>query len=77
MLTMTMSENPTHHLALEQACTEARDKFTQLDSEGFKAIIEKLDYLLVSFNADKNPIGLYEVAEEALVSLKEQMCFKS
>ncbi len=71
-MTITMSENPTHHIALATACTEARDKFAQLDSEGFKSMIEKLDYLVVSFNADKNPIGLYEVAEEALTALKEQ-----
>jgi glycerophosphoryl diester phosphodiesterase len=70
-LTITMSEKPVHHLELEQACKEARDKFLQVDSEGFKALIEKLDYLIVSFNADKNPIGLYEVGEEALIALKE------
>ncbi|TAE09444.1 MAG: hypothetical protein EAZ95_16005 [Bacteroidetes bacterium] len=64
-----MSENPVHHLELEQACKEARDKFSQLDSEGFKSLVEKLDYLIVSFNADKNPIGLYEVGEEALTAL--------
>ena len=71
-MTITMSENPVHHQELERACQEARDKFAQLDAEGFKQMIEKLDYLIVSFNADKNPVGLYEVGEEALVALKEQ-----
>ena len=65
-----MSENSVHHQELAIACQETRDKFIQLDSEGFKAIVEKLDYLIVSFNADKNPIGLYEVAEEALSTMK-------
>jgi hypothetical protein len=59
------------HEKLGQACQEARDKFAQLDSEGFKNLIEKLDYLIVSYNADKNPVGLYEVGNEALTVLKE------
>ncbi|MCU0447430.1 MAG: hypothetical protein MUE85_21240 [Microscillaceae bacterium] len=58
------------HQKLEQACREARDKFAQLDSEGFKGMIEKLDYLIVSYNADQNPIGLYEVGQEAIDTLK-------
>jgi glycerophosphoryl diester phosphodiesterase len=70
-VTITMSENPVHHLELATVCQEAREKFAQLDSEGFKHIIEKLDYLIVSFNADKNPVGLYEVGEEALEALKQ------
>jgi hypothetical protein len=58
------------HEKLEQACREVREKFAQLDAEGFKNLIEKLDYLIVSYNADKNPVGLYEVGHEALANLK-------
>jgi len=70
MMTITMSENAIHHQELAQVCQETREKLIQLDGEGFKAIVDKMDYLVVSFNADKNPIGLYEVAEEALDTLK-------
>lgn len=69
-MTITMSENAIHHQELAQVCQETREKLIQLDGEGFKAIVDKMDYLVVSFNADKNPIGLYEVAEEALDTLK-------
>lgn len=58
------------HEKLEKSCREAREKLVQLDAEGFKTLVEKLDFLIVSFNNDKNPVGLYEVGNEALETLK-------
>ncbi|MEN7549063.1 hypothetical protein AAG747_14155 [Rapidithrix thailandica] len=56
---------------LEKACQEAKDKFHKLGEGEYQEIISKLQYVIVSYNADKNPIGLYEIGEKALQLLKE------
>jgi hypothetical protein len=62
---MTASEQ------IENACREAHEKFLKLDGEVYKDIIEKLQFVIVSYNADKNPIGLYQIGELALDLLKK------
>ncbi len=55
---------------IEQACREALEKFTKLGVDEHKGIISKLHFLITSYNADHNPVGLYEVGAEALELLK-------
>ncbi|GAB4183562.1 MAG: hypothetical protein OHK0057_02790 [Thermoflexibacter sp.] len=62
---MTASEQ------IENACREAHEKFLKLDAEVYKDIIEKLQFVIVSYNADKNPIGLYHIGAIALDLLKK------
>ncbi|SFF02364.1 hypothetical protein [Thermoflexibacter ruber] len=62
---MTASEQ------IENACREAHEKFLKLDAEVYKDIIEKLQFVIVSYNADKNPIGLYHIGAMALDLLKK------
>ncbi|WP_250630857.1 hypothetical protein [Rhodoflexus caldus] len=55
---------------IEKACREAHAKFLKLGKEQYEGILSKLEYLITSYNADKNPVGLYEVGAEALEMLK-------
>lgn len=56
---------------IEKACREAHAKFLKLGKEQYAGILSKLEYLITSYNADKNPVGLYGVGAEALEMLKE------
>ncbi len=56
---------------IEKACEEAHAKFQKLGTEQFSDIIGKLEYVLVSYRADGNPVGLYEIGEQALALLQE------
>lgn len=62
---------------IEAACREAHEKFLKLDTEVYKDIIEKLQFVIVSYNADKNPVGLYHIGEIALDLLKKHKAQKS
>jgi hypothetical protein len=55
---------------IEKACREAHAKFLKLGKEQYEGILSKLEYLITSYNADKNPVGLYEVGAESLAMLK-------
>ncbi len=56
---------------IEKACEEAFEKFQKLGSDEFKEIVSKLEFVLVSYRADGNPVGLYEIAEKSLEILQE------
>jgi uncharacterized protein YutD len=56
---------------LRDACIAARDAFTKLKSPEFSEIISKLDFVIGSYNYDRNPVGLIEFARIALDMLKE------
>lgn len=56
---------------IEKACEEAFAKFQKLGNDEFKEIISKLEFVLVSYRADGNPVGLYEIGKLALTQLKE------
>ena len=58
---------------IEKACVDAREKLNQLSIE--PKIQAELEYVIGSYRYDKNPIGLYEIAEKAysvLLSYKEK-----
>ncbi len=61
----------TQNEKIEQACREAHEKLVKLDPETYKELISKLEFVIASYNYDKNPIGLYEIGELALDALKE------
>jgi len=55
---------------IEKACRDARDKFEKLGDD-FTDIKAKLDWVLGSYNYDKNPVGLYDIGAQALEALRE------
>jgi hypothetical protein len=62
---------PAENEKLAKACKEVQLKFEKSNKDGrFNDIISKLEYVTVSFHADKNPIGLFEIGELALKQLK-------
>ena len=66
-----------NNVAIEKACEEAFEKFQQLGKDDYTDIQSKLEYVLGSFRYDGNPVGLYQVGEQALAILKEHKKEKS
>jgi hypothetical protein len=58
-------------LKIEKACEAALEKFQKIGLEKFEDIQSKLDYVLGSYRFDGNPVGLYEIGDLALKSLKK------
>ena len=56
---------------IERACTEALEKFNQIDNGKFDEVKAKLEYVLGSYQFDHNPVGLYEIGGMALEALKK------
>jgi|GEM_PF-2708896 len=55
---------------LDQALEAAYEKLAKLGNPEFAPITDKLKYLINSYRADGNPVGLYEVAPETVDFLK-------
>jgi len=53
------------------ACENALNTFRKINPEEFSEIISKLEFVIGSYDFDKNPIGLYEFGEKALEILKK------
>ncbi|GAB4346085.1 MAG: hypothetical protein OHK0038_26290 [Flammeovirgaceae bacterium] len=71
---MSATQNLTHD-KIEKALRDAHKTFFELGKDEYKGIIGKLEFLIASYNYDKNPVGLYEVAPEVrdlLVKIKEE-----
>lgn len=56
---------------LKQACQLAKETFESLKNPEFKEIISKLEFVIGSYEFDKNPIGLVEFGKISLDMLKE------
>ena len=56
---------------IEKACKEALKKFQQVGSDEFSEVLSKLEFVIGSYNFDKNPVGLYEIGAMALTKLKD------
>jgi hypothetical protein len=56
---------------LKDACQVAMETFKNLKKPEFKEIISKLEFVIGSFNYDKNPVGLIEFGKISLDMLKE------
>jgi hypothetical protein len=57
--------------ALRNACEETAQFFRKIGDPANHEIQSKLDFVIGSFDFDKNPVGLYEIGKEALEILKE------
>ncbi len=56
---------------LRDACQLAMDTLKKLKNPQFNEIISKLEFVIGSYNYDKNPIGLIEFGKISLGMLKE------
>jgi len=56
---------------LRDACQLAMDTLKKLKNPQFNEIISKLEFVIGSYNYDKNPVGLIEFVTIALGILKE------
>ncbi len=56
---------------IEKACEAALEKFQKMDLDKFSDIQSKLEYVLGSYRYDGNPVGLYEIGDQALKALKK------
>jgi len=56
---------------LRKACEETAQFFRKLDNSEFSEIKSKLDFVVGSYDFDKNPVGLYEIGQQALNILKD------
>ena len=56
---------------LRDACQLAMDTLKKLKNPQFNEIISKLEFVIGSYNYDKNPVGLIEFGTMALGILKE------
>jgi len=56
---------------LKDACQLAHDTFKKIKNPAFNEIISKLEFVIGSYNYDKNPVGLIEFGKIALGMLKE------
>ena len=55
---------------LKGACFESLESLRKYEREGFAEIIGKLEYVIGSYDFDKNPVGLHEIGEKALTQMK-------
>jgi hypothetical protein len=65
---MTKTEN------LRNACEAASQVFAKINQGKYIDLQSKLEYCIGSYDHDKNPVGLYEFGEVAVMELK---AFKS
>ncbi|MFA6400990.1 MAG: hypothetical protein WCX31_05095 [Salinivirgaceae bacterium] len=61
----------TQDEALRNACYNALEFFQKNANPDFADIKAKLEYVIGSYDYDKNPIGLFEIGQIALDSIKE------
>jgi len=56
---------------LKNACKAALLAFQKLGNSEYEDIKSKLEFVIGSYEFDKNPVGLYEIGEKALKILNE------
>ncbi len=56
---------------LRNACWNAFLCFTKINEPAYHEIQAKLEYVVGSYDFDKNPVGLYEIGNLALPVLKK------
>ncbi|MGQ1908155.1 hypothetical protein ACT3CE_00055 [Marinifilum sp. RC60d5] len=56
---------------LRDVCLEALTCLNKPGNKAYDEVKAKLEYVIASYNNDKNPVGLYEIGNMALSSLKE------
>jgi hypothetical protein len=66
MISGTTKENE----ALKNACINSREAIEKLKTEKFDDLKSKLDFVIGSYEYDKNPVGLHEFAKKTLDDFK-------
>ena len=61
----------TKNEKLRDACQTALNTFKKMRNSEYAEIQSKLEFVIGSYNFDKNPVGLYEIGELALKMLNE------
>ncbi len=56
---------------LRDACIEALDCLNKPGNEAYNELKSKLEYVIGSYNYDKNPVGLFEIGSLALDALEK------
>ncbi len=56
---------------LRDVCQEALICLRKPNNQAYDEVKAKLEYVIASYNNDKNPIGLYEIGNMALEALKK------
>jgi len=60
---------------LRNACLQSAETFKKLNHQKYAELQAKLEYVVGSYDFDKNPVGLYEIGNLALpilTKLKEE-----
>lgn len=61
----------TENEKLRNACFQAFETFKKIADPANEEIESKLEFVIGSFDFDKNPVGLYEFGKKALKILKK------
>ena len=56
---------------LRDVCLEALVCLNKPGNSAYDEVKAKLEYVIASYNNDKNPVGLYEIGSMALTALEE------
>ncbi|BAX79012.1 hypothetical protein [Labilibaculum antarcticum] len=56
---------------LRDVCVEALDCLNKPGNGAYDELKSKLEYVIGSYNYDKNPVGLFEIGHLALAALEE------
>lgn len=56
---------------LRDVCIEALACFNKPGNAAYNELKSKLEYVIGSYNYDKNPVGLFEIGNLALTALEE------
>ena len=57
--------------SLKDACADSLDALRKLKDDTFGEINSKLEYVIGSYEFDKNPVGLHEIGQNALSIMKK------
>lgn len=66
-----MEENVEANEKLKKGCQDALQTFRKIDDRQYDEIQSKLEYVIGSYEYDKNPVGLHEIGTMALQKLKD------
>lgn len=56
---------------LRDVCLDALTCLNKPGNKAYDEVKAKLEYVIASYNNDKNPVGLYEIGNMAFTCLKE------
>lgn len=66
-----MQQNVEVNERLKKGCVDAHQAFQKIDDKKYADIQSKLEWVIKSYENDKNPAGLHEIGSKALKQLKD------